>query len=113
MHEFSLAQNIIEIVDEAVKKNNVTVVKEIELEIGQLSGVEITALETALECLIPGSILDKAKMHMNIVEGIALCRKCKHQFSTDDLLSPCPNCNSYGPEIIFGKELRVKSISAE
>jgi Zn finger protein HypA/HybF involved in hydrogenase expression len=37
MHEFSLAQNIIEIVEEAIQKNNVTIVTKVELEIGKLS----------------------------------------------------------------------------
>jgi hydrogenase nickel incorporation protein HypA/HybF len=113
MHEFSIAQNIIEIVEDTVKQNNLNIVEEVELEIGELSGVEITALETALECLLPGSSLEQTKMHIHVIKGIVRCRKCKHQFTPEDLLTPCPKCNTFSPEIISGKELRVKSISGE
>jgi hydrogenase nickel incorporation protein HypA/HybF len=113
MHEFTLAQNILEIVDETVKKNNVTTVKEVELEIGKLSGVEIDALETAIECLKPGSLLEYADVRMILIDGIGICRSCRHRFSPSDLFAPCPKCNSYHPEIISGKELRVKSITTE
>ena len=41
MHEFSLAQNIIEIVDESLKKNGASKAVEVDLEVGTLSGVEI------------------------------------------------------------------------
>jgi hydrogenase nickel incorporation protein HypA/HybF len=113
MHEFSIAQNIIEIVEDSVQQNNLTHVEEIELEIGELSGIEITALETALECLFPGTMLENAKVNMKIIKGIMRCRQCNHEFTSSDMLSPCPNCHSLGSQIINGKELRVKSISAE
>ena len=44
MHEFSLAQNIIEIVEETMKKNDLSKVSEVVLEIGTISGVEIFPL---------------------------------------------------------------------
>ncbi len=108
-----MAQNIIEIVEEAIQKNNATRVTQIELEIGRLSGVEIPALEMALECLRPGSVLNNAEVVMTRVESIAECRQCKHHYTTEDLYSPCPRCNTYAPEIISGKEMIVKSIVAE
>jgi hydrogenase nickel incorporation protein HypA/HybF len=113
MHEFTLAKNIIEIVEEAIRKNNATLVKKVVLEIGTLSGVEIPALETALECLREGSVLVEANIEMTVVEAIAICHKCENHYTSEALYSPCPKCNSYGSEIISGKELIVKSIIAE
>jgi hydrogenase nickel incorporation protein HypA/HybF len=113
MHEFSLAKNIIEIVEEAIQKNNATIVIRIELEIGKLSGVEIPALETALDCLRAGSIVNNATIVLNAVEAIAVCRTCHQEYKPVDLYTPCPGCDSFGPEIISGKELIVKSIIAE
>jgi hydrogenase nickel incorporation protein HypA/HybF len=113
MHEFSIAQDIIEIVRETADKNNLREVQEIVLEIGQLAGIEVLALETAIECLKPGTVLGNASVKMQITEGMAECRACRHRFVTDDLLIPCPRCGSYAPVVISGHEMRVKSITAE
>ena len=113
MHEFSLAQNIIEIVEETIAKNNAVKVSVIELEIGTLSGVEIPALDMALESLQPGSVLEGSEIHKRIISGRAKCPNCQHEFEPDDYFTVCPDCGSFGAEIIKGKELRVKSITVE
>jgi hydrogenase nickel incorporation protein HypA/HybF len=113
MHEFTLAQNIIEIVEETAQKNNASRVSKVVLEIGTLSGVELTALDLALECLRPGTILSESEIKKDIIEAIAVCNHCGNEYTPDDFLSICPVCNNFGAEIIKGKELRVKSITAE
>jgi hydrogenase nickel incorporation protein HypA/HybF len=113
MHEFSLAQNILEIVEETVAKNKASRVSAIELEIGTLSGVEIPALEMALESLQSGSVIEGAKISKQIIKGKAKCPNCQHEFEPDDYFAACPSCGNFGAEVIKGKELRVKSITAE
>ena len=113
MHEFSLAQNIIEIVEETVAKNKAGRVSFIELEIGTLSGVEITALDMALESLQPGSVIEGAEISKLIIKGKAKCPSCQFEFEPEDYFAACPSCGNFGAKIIKGKELRVKSITAE
>jgi hydrogenase nickel incorporation protein HypA/HybF len=113
MHEFSLALNILEITEDAVYTNHVTVVNEIVLDIGVFAGIEVSALEFALESIKPGSILEKSKITINIIPGIAICKHCKQQFEPEDLFSPCPSCNNFGMEIRTGGELKVRTIIAE
>ena len=113
MHEFSLAQNILEIVEETLKKNEVNHASELQLEVGTLSGVEIPALEMALESLKPNSVIETTDIKLIITKAKAVCRKCREEFFPEDLLSSCPKCSSYAPDIISGKELLVKSIVAE
>lgn len=113
MHEYSLAQNIVEIVTESVRKAKKTKVNSITLEIGELSGVEESALLTALESLTPATLLSEGKIEIIHTEGIATCLECKHNFKTSELYSLCPLCNGYAKEIISGREFNVKSIEAE
>jgi hydrogenase nickel incorporation protein HypA/HybF len=113
MHEFSLAQNIIEIAEETLRSNNASRITEIVLEIGTLSGVETDAMDMALESLKPGSVLEGATLIRNTILAIARCKRCQHEFLPDDYYTACPHCGSFCPEIISGKELRVKSITAE
>ena len=49
MHELSIAMNIIDIAGEYAAKANTKTINEIEIEVGELSGVVIEALEFAME----------------------------------------------------------------
>ena len=113
MHEFSLALNIVDIVTEYAVKENADEVREVEIEVGELSGVVTEALEFALESAVKGTLLEKAECHIKIIKGKVRCNQCHFEFETDNLYSECPECQSYSVEIIKGRELRVTSIVIE
>lgn len=113
MHEFSLAQNIIEIVEDTARNNNASKVSEVVLEIGTLSGVEIGALDMALQSLQKGSVMEEAVIVKDIVKAVAKCSDCGEEFFPDDFYYACPMCGSFTHTVLRGKELRVRSIVAE
>lgn len=113
MHELSIAQNIIEIVIDHAKNIQAKSVCEVELDIGTISGVIPETLEFALEVSIKDTILEKAKIIINVIEAKAICRKCEKHFDLDDVYTLCPHCGSFEFDIIQGKELKVKSIKIE
>jgi hydrogenase nickel incorporation protein HypA/HybF len=113
MHEFALAQNIVEIVTESTLNVGKTKVTKVFLEIGEIAGVEESALITALESLIPQTMLSETSIEIQHIDGRAICQECKTSFPIHDFHSLCPTCSSYSKEIISGKEFNVKSIEAE
>jgi hydrogenase nickel incorporation protein HypA/HybF len=113
MHEFSLAQNILEIVEEAVENNNSSKVVAITLEIGTMAGIEIVALETALEMVRKGTVLDNAEIRIIKILAKAVCNVCHQQFEPTGIIDPCPACNNFGMTVLSGKGLIVKSIELE
>ena len=113
MHEFSLVLNIIDIVTEYAVKENAKDVKEVEIEVGQLSGVVIDAMEFALQSAVKGTIMEHSAVHIQEIKGMARCTSCLHEFETNSLFKPCPKCKTCAPDILKGKELRVKSIVIE
>lgn len=113
MHEMSIAINIVEIAEKEAKKNKATKIKEIELEVGKLSGVVIEALEFALESAVKNTILDNSTFVIHQTEGKCQCNYCKHTFSTDDYIMVCPNCGHFNTTVIKGKEMRIKSLVVE
>lgn len=113
MHEFSLAQNIVEIVAKTAQNAGKNKVCKVILEIGEISGVEEKALIAALESLMPSSVLSDAYIEIQNTEGTAICPECRTKYKIHDLYSLCPNCGSYAKEILSGKEFTVKSIEAE
>ena len=60
MHEFSLAIEVINLAQREAEKNLAEHIQEITIEVGDLSGVEADAFESALELLVKESILEKA-----------------------------------------------------
>lgn len=113
MHEFSIAVDIVDIATSSARKEAATVVKEIEIEIGQLSGVVMEALEFSLEAAVKGTILEDARRKLIIVPGRARCTQCSTEYDTDTLFKTCPRCQACAPDVIHGRELRVKSLIIE
>ena len=110
MHEFSIAMNIVDIASEYARKEEAKSVKEIEIEVGQLAGIVLDALEFSLEAAVKGSILENAQRTIISIPGLVRCRSCSHEFESNDFFSECPACGAGPGDIIQGRELRVKSL---
>lgn len=113
MHELSLAQEVVDLVSREAEKNQVTMVSEVLIEIGDLSGIEADAFEMALELISKETILEKAVRQIIRIPGIGKCISCDIEFEMEHMLSTCPECNRYPSEIMGGREFRVVSITAE
>jgi len=110
MHELSIAMSVIDIADEYAARENVKCINGIEIEVGELSGVILEALEFAMGFAIKETILENAKCYYIKIPGAVKCKNCLHEFNTNNLYTPCPECNSYEQDILSGRELRVKSL---
>ncbi|MFH1118641.1 MAG: hydrogenase maturation nickel metallochaperone HypA [Bacteroidota bacterium] len=113
MHEFSIVMNMMAIVEENAKKLHAPVVHEIEMDIGELSGIDYDALEFAMEHSEKSHLLKNARLVINKIPAKARCRSCMHEFDIGDLLTACPKCNTFDHEILQGKELKVRSIKID
>lgn len=112
MHELSIALSILDMVAlEAIKKQ-AREVKEIELEVGRLAGVDISALTFSLQTAQRYSPFEKAQVRIVEVVPLSRCRLCGREFSPQKIFDPCPYCRSDNTELVQGRELRLKSILA-
>lgn len=110
MHEMSIALSIVDIANEEVANAGGGQVSEIILEIGQLSGVIVDALDFVWSEAVKDSVLEKAARKILLIPGKAGCMNCENEFEIHDLFDSCPVCNSNETNIIKGKELRIKSL---
>ena len=111
MHELSIVLGIVEIAENQIKKHQAQRVETVELEIGNLAGVEWEALEFAWESATKHTVLENSQREVNHVEGVARCLECQREFPTTSLFARCPSCGGFFSQIIRGKELRVKSLT--
>ena len=110
MHELSIAQNIVEIVEEEVLKAKGQSAEKLLLEVGTMSGIVREALEFALDEAIRNSTLENATIEIIGIKATAKCENCNHEFETEEIYSVCPNCSHLYSTIIHGNELKIKSI---
>ena len=112
MHELSLVMNIISIAEEEISKQaDVQHVESIELEMGDLAGVELSAFEFAWTAVVKDTMLEDAKRIIQQISGYAKCMDCLRSFGLVERFEACPQCGSYNKEILRGQELRIISIS--
>jgi hydrogenase nickel incorporation protein HypA/HybF len=113
MHELSLAFEVIDIAQREAAKNNVTAIREIHLEVGNLSGVEADAFQSALEMLVRNTLLENASIRMTKTPGKGKCIACNNEFDMKSRVETCPECHCFPSEIVGGEEFRIVSLLAE
>lgn len=111
MHEFALANRIVERVSAALEKQRPGArVTTIRLRVGQLSGVEIEALKFGLELLFPQSPLAGAQVAIESVAPRLRCGQCGGESEVRYPPFRCPDCGGTQVELISGRELQVDSV---
>ncbi len=109
MHELSVAHSIVEMVEERAKEEGAVKVTRVELEIGEMAGIEYDALEFAWDVAVEHSLLNNSELVIRKIEAVAGCLECDHRYHVTSAFDPCPNCGSIRSDIIKGRELRVSS----
>lgn len=111
MHELSIAMSIVDIIQEEARKQNADSVKELEVEIGKLAGVDTECLSFALESAIRNTLLEGCDVRINLIPGKCKCLECGKEFDAENLYSSCPDCSSYATKMVSGTELKIKSFT--
>jgi hydrogenase nickel incorporation protein HypA/HybF len=110
MHELSLAEGILRLVQASAVREQFTHVAVLRLEAGALAGVEVGALRFALEALRPGSCLASARIEIDEVPGRAWCAPCAAEVQISSRADPCPHCGGYPVRVLGGDRLRVMDL---
>lgn len=110
MHELSIVLSILEIAEDKVREHRAQRVESIELEIGQLAGIEWEAMDFAWEVAVRNTVLENSARAICKVEGKAKCLECGSEFPCPTLYTACTSCGSIFSNLLHGKELRVSSM---
>lgn len=113
MHEMSLAEGILQIVESAAAQQGFQRVTEVRLEIGALSGVEVEALSFCMDVVLKGSVAEGARLKLERLPGQGYCLGCGETVEIQALYDACPKCGSYQVQATGGTEMRVKDLLVE
>ena len=90
MHEMALAESVLETVRECARREGLTAVREVRLEIGRLSAVEPEALRFCFDAVVRGSLAEGARLEILEVPGAAWCFACNTSVPLDSRAGACP-----------------------
>ncbi len=113
MHELSIAESILSIVEDYAQRNDVSRVLSVRLRIGEMSGVVPDALAFCFEICAKRTIAEGASLEIERVPLSARCRACNATFNVEGYCFLCPDCGSTEVEIISGRELQVTEMEVE
>ncbi|GLS82808.1 hydrogenase maturation nickel metallochaperone HypA [Paraferrimonas haliotis] len=106
MHEMSLAEGILQIIEEQVSATDK--VTSVTLSIGELAGVEIESLTFCFDVVTRDSVADKAELIIERVPGSAFCYDCLAQVPHHDRSNACERCNGHKLTVVEGDQMKVK-----
>ncbi|MDH5231305.1 MAG: hydrogenase maturation nickel metallochaperone HypA [Gammaproteobacteria bacterium] len=113
MHEISLCQAILQIIEEQSVLQNFVKVNRVNLEFGALAVVDEQALRFAFDVVKRDSIAEAADLHIIHLAAQAKCLLCMKMVNIKQRFDACPDCGSYELQVHTGDELRVKALEVE
>jgi hydrogenase nickel incorporation protein HypA/HybF len=113
MHEMSLCEGILRVIEEQAEVQDYRKVKTVWLEVGTLAGVEVDALRFGFDVVMKGSVAEGALLSIIDVPGQAWCMQCVKNVSIKQRFDSCPECGGHQLQVNGGEELRIKELEVE
>lgn len=112
MHEIGIMIEIVKIVENFARRNRVTKIETVVLQIGELSSTIPRYLEACYPMAVEGTLLQEAELKIEIMPGNGICKECNKVFNLIENKGKCPQCGSNHWELLSGKEFLIKEIVA-
>lgn len=111
MHEFSLAERILECALELSRDHGGAPVERIEVEIGALRAVVPESLKFAFEAAVQDTAAAGAELAWCEIPARVACPECPETYAPDDIIWSCPACGAVGGRAITGDELVITRVT--
>ncbi|VAX06026.1 [NiFe] hydrogenase nickel incorporation protein HypA [hydrothermal vent metagenome] len=113
MHEMSLCESVLQVLQEHAQSQGFNRVKTVWLEVGGLAGVELEALRFCFDAVMQDTLADQAQLELIELPGQAWCMPCAKTVQVSQLYDQCPDCASYQLQITGGNEMQIKELEVE
>ncbi|MBK7326950.1 MAG: hydrogenase maturation nickel metallochaperone HypA [Propionivibrio sp.] len=110
MHEMSLAEGVLQLIEDSARQEEFSKVTTVWLEIGQLAGVEVEAMRFCFDAVTRGSLAEGANLEIIAIPGTAWCMNCSATVTCSEVYGACPQCGTYQIQVTGGTEMRVKEL---
>ncbi|WP_163576892.1 hydrogenase maturation nickel metallochaperone HypA [Halomonas faecis] len=113
MHEMSLCEGVIQVIEEQASQQGFERVLGVTLEIGALAGVELDALRFCFEVVCRDTLAEGAALHIRERAGRAHCFDCDRPVEVAQRFDACRACGGYRLQVTAGEELKIQELEVE
>lgn len=114
MHEITLCQNAVEIMQELGQQHNAQRITAVWMEVGAFSCVEPEALKFCFELACRETLAAGCALYLDTPAAESWCHDCRQDIR---LLSPsvllCPQCGGRNVRVIADDGMKIKRIEIE
>jgi hydrogenase nickel incorporation protein HypA/HybF len=95
---------------EESRRQNVSQVKVVVLEIGAIGQVEPESLRFCFDAVTRGTIAEGARLDIVTVPGAGWCLDCGKTVPLTERFGACPECGQRHVQMTAGDELRIREM---
>lgn len=113
MHEFSICQNMLKIIEQHAASHSFSRIKMIWITIGAFTSIEKESLLFCFPLAAKNTIAENAQLNITEVPGEAWCHKCQASTQITQRYEACSCCGEYSLEIQKGESLEIQKMEVE
>jgi hydrogenase nickel incorporation protein HypA/HybF len=113
MHELSLIESMLSLVEEERQRQDFSRVRKIRLDVGALGHAEPDALLFCFDAAARGTIADGATLTIVMIPGEGRCLDCRRMVALEHRFADCPLCGGIQVRMTAGDELRLAELEVE
>jgi len=113
MHEVTLIENVIALVEQERRRQTFARVNMIRLKVGALGHAEPEALRFCFDAVTAGTIAEGARLEIEMVPGEGWCADCRCTVPLGERFGACPKCAGDHVRMTGGDALRLAEMEVE
>lgn len=114
MHEITLCQRAIELIEHHARQNNARRVTGVWLEVGAFSCVETSAMTFCFELVCHGTLAEGCALHIHQQEARSWCHDCQQSVTLlSQRVKCCPICHGTHLSVEADSGLQIRRIEID
>lgn len=111
MHEGAIVHSLLEIASDIQEKEKLKEITKVKIVVGKFHQIIEEVMLTNFEFMKSEyKGFEKAILIMTERDVRVKCQNCQHEFTIDEPIFMCPQCDSFDTELISGKELYIETM---
>ena len=111
MHEYSITNSLVSILEDIGKKNKLKKIKKVNIDLNPIASIEPDSINFYYEFMTKdNSLLKNSVLVFNKQKIKIECRDCGSIFEKDDFIPECPECGSNRVKNIDIDDIKIISV---
>jgi hydrogenase nickel incorporation protein HypA/HybF len=113
MHEMSIAESLVDLIEDEARREGFAHVRRIVVKLGALGHIDPAALLFCFDAVARGTVAQGASLDMETVPGTGWCPQCQRSVAITQRYDLCPACGQSHVQMMAGDELRLAELEVE